>query len=83
MFRGVGIKLVDFKLEFGRHESDGKNKLFLLMKLALIHVDYGIVLLIKNLDKDRFRKDLGDLILHTQKLLKDLAFFMNNQMFQQ
>ena len=26
MFRGVGIKLIDFKLEFGRIGIDGKKK---------------------------------------------------------
>ena len=28
MFRGVGIKLVDFKLEFGRANIDGKKKYY-------------------------------------------------------
>ena len=27
MFRGVGIKLVDFKLEFGRANIDGKKEI--------------------------------------------------------
>ena len=29
MFRGVGIKLIDFKLEFGRVKIDGKNEIIL------------------------------------------------------
>jgi len=29
MFRGVGIKLIDFKLEFGRIKIDGKNEVIL------------------------------------------------------
>jgi phosphoribosylaminoimidazole-succinocarboxamide synthase len=48
MFRGVGIKLIDFKLEFGRLKITVKMKLFLLMKLALILADFGTVLQIKN-----------------------------------
>ena len=43
------------------------------MKLVLILVDYGIVLLIKNLDKDRFRKDLGDLIPAYTEVAKRLG----------
>ncbi len=44
MFRGVGIKLIDFKLEFGRLKANGKDEVILLMKLALILVDFGTVL---------------------------------------
>ena len=45
------------------------------MKLALILVDYGTVITEKKLDKDRFRKDLGDLIPSlSQKLLEDLEY---------
>ena len=32
MFRGVGIKLVDFKLEFGRLNSSGKKEIILLFR---------------------------------------------------
>ena len=29
MFRGIGIKLIDFKLEFGRIKIDEKNEVIL------------------------------------------------------
>ena len=52
------------------------------MKLAQIPADYGTQLQKKNLDKDRFRKDLGDLIpAYTLKLQKDWAYYMNSQMY--
>jgi phosphoribosylaminoimidazole-succinocarboxamide synthase len=43
------------------------------MKLALILADFGTVLLIKNLDKDRFRKNLGDLIPAYTEVAKRLG----------
>ena len=43
------------------------------MKLALTHVDYGIPLQTRNLDKDRFRKDLGDLIPAYTEVAKRLG----------
>ena len=43
------------------------------MKLVLIHADYGTVLQIKKLDKDRFRKDLGDLIPAYTEVAKRLG----------
>ena len=58
MFRGIGIKLVDFKLEFGT--VNGK-----IILADEISPDTCRLWDIKNdekLDKDRFRKDLGNLI---------------------
>ena len=34
MFRGVGIKLVDFKVEFGRSEADGKREVMLADEIS-------------------------------------------------
>ena len=34
MFRGVGIKLIDFKLEFGRYKSNGKSEVILADEIA-------------------------------------------------
>ena len=73
MFRGIGIKLIDFKLEFGRIKINGKMKLFLLMKLVLILADLWDSITDKKLDKDRFRKDLGDLIPAYTEVAKRLG----------
>ncbi|HHL42262.1 MAG TPA: phosphoribosylaminoimidazolesuccinocarboxamide synthase, partial [Hellea balneolensis] len=60
LFRAIGIKLVDFKLEFGRHVDENGNMSILLAdeispdSCRLWDVDTG-----KKLDKDRFRQDLG------------------------
>ena len=60
MFFAIGIRLVDFKIEFGRH-FDGDNMQILLAdeispdSCRLWDLETG-----KKLDKDRFRRDLGD-----------------------
>ena len=36
MFRGVGIKLIDFKLEFGRLKIEGKKEVILADEILLI-----------------------------------------------
>ena len=43
------------------------------MKLVQILVDYGMSRLKKNLDKDRFRKDLGNVIQGYQEIARRLG----------
>ena len=62
MFRGVGIKLIDFKLEFGRLKENGKNEVILADEISPDTCRLWDSTTDKKLDKDRFRKDLGDLI---------------------
>ena len=60
MFRGIGIKLVDFKVEFGKAKSD--EKIILADEISPDTCRLWDQETDKKLDKDRFRKDLGDLI---------------------
>ena len=62
MFRGVGIKLVDFKLEFGRIKSSNKKDIILADEISPDTCRLWDTLTEKKLDKDRFRKSLGGLI---------------------
>ncbi|WP_440931902.1 phosphoribosylaminoimidazolesuccinocarboxamide synthase [Candidatus Pelagibacter sp.] len=62
MFRGVGIKLIDFKLEFGRIKLNGKNEVILADEISPDTCRLWDSVTDKKMDKDRFRKDLGDLI---------------------
>ena len=62
MFRGVGIKLIDFKLEFGRLKNSGKEEIILADEISPDTCRLWDSVTDKKLDKDRFRKDLGDLI---------------------
>ena len=73
MFRGVGIKLVDFKLEFGRIKIDGRNEIILADEISPDTCRLWDSITDKKLDKDRFRKDLGDLIPAYTEVAKRLG----------
>ena len=64
MFSGVGIKLVDFKLEFGRirRENESLKKIIVADEISPDTCRLWDVVSEKKLDKDRFRNDLGGLI---------------------
>jgi phosphoribosylaminoimidazole-succinocarboxamide synthase len=73
MFRGVGIKLIDFKLEFGRLKEDDKNEVILADEISPDTCRLWDYLTDKKLDKDRFRKGLGDLIPAYTEVAKRLG----------
>ncbi len=65
-FKSLGIQLVDFKLEFGRY----KNQVILADEVSpdtcrLWEIGTG-----RKLDKDRFRRDLGNIEEAYQEVLK-------------
>ena len=86
MFRGVGIKLVDFKVEFGRVENNSKKEVILADEISPDTCRLWETNTDKKLDKDRFRNDLGNLleayqdvarrlnILHEQSNIRPLKF---------
>ncbi len=73
MFRGVGIKLVDFKVEFGMTLSNDKNEIILADEISPDTCRLWDSITDKKLDKDRFRKDLGDLIPAYTEVAKRLG----------
>ena len=62
LFRGVGIKLVDFKVEFGKVRNSSRNEIILADEISPDTCRLWDAKSEKKLDKDRFRKDLGNLI---------------------
>ena len=73
LFRGIGIKLIDFKLEFGRIKINGKNEIILADEISPDTCRLWDSVTDKKLDKDRFRKDLGGLIEAYQEVAKRLG----------
>jgi len=77
MFKGIGIKLVDFKLEFGKtgkNESGSSGeKILLADEISPDTCRLWDSITDKKLDKDRFRKDLGDLIPAYTEVAKRLG----------
>jgi len=73
MFRGVGIKLVDFKLEFGKANIDGKTEILLADEISPDTCRLWDIVSERKLDKDRFRKDLGNIIQAYQEVARRLG----------
>ena len=70
MFRGVGIKLVDFKVEFGRSLQD--DNIILADEISPDTCRLWDSATEKKLDKDIFRKDLGNLVEGYQEVARRL-----------
>ena len=79
MFKNVGIKLVDFKLEFGRINIDGKKEILLADEISPDTCRFWDVVSEKKLDKDRFRKDLGNLIQAYQEVAERLGITIQKE----
>ena len=73
MFRGIGIKLVDFKVEFGRYKSNNKNEILLADEISPDTCRLWDMQTEKKLDKDRFRKNLGNLFQAYQEVARRLG----------
>ena len=73
LFRGIGIKLVDFKVEFGRYKNNNKNEILLADEISPDTCRLWDMNTEKKLDKDRFRKNLGNLIQAYQEVAKRLG----------
>ena len=83
LFRGVGIRLVDFKIEFGKTSND---EIILADEISPDTCRLWDEKTERKLDKDIFRKDLGSLvegyqevarrlnILHEQSNIKPISF---------
>ena len=73
MFRGVGIKLIDFKVEFGRTEKNGKKDIILADEISPDTCRLWDATTDKKMDKDRFRKNLGNLVEAYQEVARRLG----------
>ncbi len=74
LFAGIGLKLVDFKLEFGRIYGDmGELYIVLADEISPDNCRLWDAKSGEKLDKDRFRFDLGDLVEGYQKVAEKLG----------
>ena len=69
-YANLGVKLIDFKVEFGRLES---GQIILCDEISpdtcrLVDIETG-----EKLDKDRFRQDLGDVSKGYEEILKRIV----------
>ena len=75
LFRGVGIKLVDFKIEYGRvwNKDKESNEIILVDEISPDTCRLWDLNTEEKLDKDRFRKDLGNVIEAYQDVARRLG----------
>ena len=59
LFLGIGIRLVDFKLEFGRVWEDEQMRIILADEISPDNCRLWDLKTDEKMDKDRFRRDLG------------------------
>lgn len=62
MFSAIGIKLVDFKIEFGRQYDGDMVRIILADEISPDSCRLWDLDTDRKLDKDNFRRDLGDLV---------------------
>lgn len=73
LFTGIGIKLVDYKLEFGRIERDGEETIILADEISPDTCRLWDMKTSEKLDKDRFRRDLGKIEEAYQEVARRLG----------
>jgi len=75
LFRGIGIKLVDFKIEYGKawNKDIEKKEIVLADEISPDTCRLWDMKTEKKLDKDRFRKDLGNVIQGYQDVARRLG----------
>ena len=73
IFDNVGIRLVDFKLEFGRVKSDGGTRIVLADEISPDSCRLWDVASNEKLDKDRFRENLGGMVNAYQQVAERLG----------
>lgn len=78
LFLGIGIRLVDFKVEFGRLYENEMMRIVLADEISPDSCRLWDVETKNRLDKDRFRRDMGGLIEAYQEVARRLGILVEN-----
>ena len=78
LFAGAGIRLIDFKLEFGRVWEGDVQRIILADEISPDNCRLWDINSNEKLDKDRFRQDLGGLVDAYQEVARRLGIFSSN-----
>ena len=79
LFLGVGIRLVDFKCEFGRLWENEQMRIVLADEISPDCCRLWDVETQNKLDKDRFRRDMGGLVEAYQEVARRLGIMNENE----
>ena len=78
LFLGVGIRLIDFKMEFGRQWDNEQMHILLADEISPDCCRLWDVATSNKLDKDRFRRDLGGVLEAYQEVARRLGVLTEN-----
>jgi phosphoribosylaminoimidazole-succinocarboxamide synthase len=78
LFLGVGIRLVDFKVEFGRLWEQDTMRIILADEISPDCCRLWDITTNDKLDKDRFRRDLGGVLEAYQEVARRLGVLTEN-----
>lgn len=80
LFRGVGIRLVDMKLEFGRiYTEDGFVHIVLADEISPDNCRLWDIETGEKMDKDRFRRDMGNVAEYYREVARRLGILTNDK----
>ena len=79
LFLGIGIRLVDFKLEFGRYYENDMMRVVLADEISPDNCRLWDMKTNDKLDKDRFRRDMGGLVEAYQEVAKRLGIIQQGE----
>jgi phosphoribosylaminoimidazole-succinocarboxamide synthase len=79
LFLGVGIKLVDFKLEFGRWYENDMMRIVLADEISPDNCRLWDLKTNDKMDKDRFRRDMGGLVEAYHEVARRLGIIPSNE----
>ena len=79
LFMGIGIRLVDFKIEFGRHYEGDMVRTILADEISPDSCRLWDMKTNEKMDKDRFRRDLGGLMEAYQEVARRLGIMNENE----
>ena len=80
LFLKIGITLIDFKLEFGRLSKSNKIKIILADEFSPDNCRLWDLKTNEKLDKDRFRRDLGDVEAAYKEVARRLGVLSENDL---
>ena len=73
LFLGIGIRLIDFKIEFGRHYENEQVRIVLADEISPDSCRFWDNTTGDKLDKDRFRRDMGGVLEAYQEVARRLG----------
>jgi len=79
LFLGIGIRLVDFKIEFGRVWENDQMRILLADEISPDSCRLWDIATGDKLDKDRFRRDMGGVLDAYQEVAKRLGVLNENR----